>query len=321
MGLPSTKYVRKSYSKVQSQQPRPRPKILGTTSYTQCKVEWRQDRLMSTDTCLSLPLVSVCLSWLLRFTWFLGSLRCVAPESQDSIDGEFNSENSLQLRLCFLFQPSVFSFVIETRCTAHCHSTVCKCKPWPTEQVAAALTDSFSRGYDPYTHACKARPLTTVRRISVSVIVITYLREQRITHQRHVGIMWAFFFFFSNMSHRNNLSKCKSKARRVVCDFRELHYVCTCCYMYEVLIHTIMSNVFEILEMHVESKATGTRTTPSTLTPDVHTRLSRFIGGTDTFSSAEHSTNTLETNLCDVVLEVLGCSYRRCALPCTDTHV
>ena len=46
------------------------------------------------------------------------SLCCT--ESEDSIDGEFNLENSEQLRLCFLFQPSVF-FLIETRCTAHCH--------------------------------------------------------------------------------------------------------------------------------------------------------------------------------------------------------
>ena len=45
------------------------------------------------------------------------SLCC--SESEDSIDGELNSENSLQLRLCFLFQPPVFP--IETRCTAHCH--------------------------------------------------------------------------------------------------------------------------------------------------------------------------------------------------------
>ena len=64
---------------------------------------------MSSDTCLSsfgarllvlappVPLVS----------WF--PLLCCA-ESEDSIDGEFNSENSLQLRLCFLFQPSLVFF-------------------------------------------------------------------------------------------------------------------------------------------------------------------------------------------------------------------
>ena len=42
----------------------------------------------------------------------------------------------------------------------------------PTEEAAPALTDSFSLGYDPYTHACKARPPTTVGRTSLSVIVI-----------------------------------------------------------------------------------------------------------------------------------------------------
>ena len=41
----------------------------------------------------------------------------------------------------------------------------------PTEQAAPALTDSFSRVYDPYTHACKARPPMTVGRTSLSVIV------------------------------------------------------------------------------------------------------------------------------------------------------
>ena len=30
----------------------------------------------------------------------------------------------------------------------------------------------YSRGYDPYTHACKARPLTTVGRTFLSVIII-----------------------------------------------------------------------------------------------------------------------------------------------------
>ena len=34
------------------------------------------------------------------------------------------------------------------------------------------LTDSFSRGYDPYTHACQARPLSPDGWTSLSVIVI-----------------------------------------------------------------------------------------------------------------------------------------------------
>ena len=44
----------------------------------------------------------------------------------------------------------------------------------PTAQVTPALTDSFSWAYDPYTHACKARPLTTAGWTSFSVIVIVH---------------------------------------------------------------------------------------------------------------------------------------------------
>ena len=40
----------------------------------------------------------------------------------------------------------------------------------PTEQAAPGLTD-FSRCCDPYTQACKARPLTTVGRTSLSGII------------------------------------------------------------------------------------------------------------------------------------------------------
>ena len=39
----------------------------------------------------------------------------------------------------------------------------------PTAQVTPALTDSFSRGHDPFAHACKARPLTIVGWTSLSV--------------------------------------------------------------------------------------------------------------------------------------------------------
>ena len=42
----------------------------------------------------------------------------------------------------------------------------------PKAHATPALTDFFSWGYDPYTHACKTRPLTTVGWTSLSVIVI-----------------------------------------------------------------------------------------------------------------------------------------------------
>ena len=45
----------------------------------------------------------------------------------------------------------------------------------PTEQAASVVTD-FSWGYDPYTHACKARPPTTVGRTSLSVIIIIIIQ-------------------------------------------------------------------------------------------------------------------------------------------------
>ena len=48
----------------------------------------------------------------------------------------------------------------------------------PAVQVPSALTDSFSRGHDPFTHACKARPLTVVEWTSLSVIVIVIVLRQ-----------------------------------------------------------------------------------------------------------------------------------------------
>ena len=45
------------------------------------------------------------------------------------------------------------------------------------------LTDSFSRGYDPYTHACRARPLSTDgwTSLRVTVIVIAYVVAESVT--------------------------------------------------------------------------------------------------------------------------------------------
>ena len=62
---------------------------------------------MSSDTCLSSSGARflVLAPRFLLVSWF-PSLCCA--ESEDSIDHEFNSENSLQLRLYDLFQSSVF---------------------------------------------------------------------------------------------------------------------------------------------------------------------------------------------------------------------
>ena len=52
----------------------------------------------------------------------------------------------------------------------------------PTEQATSVVTDFFSWGYDPYTHACKARHLTTVGRTSLSVIIIISRQEKAASH-------------------------------------------------------------------------------------------------------------------------------------------
>ena len=49
----------------------------------------------------------------------------------------------------------------------------------PTAQVTPALQDSLSWGYDPNTHARKARPLTTVGWTSLSVIVIVSVANRQ----------------------------------------------------------------------------------------------------------------------------------------------
>ena len=53
----------------------------------------------------------------------------------------------------------------------------------PTEQVPSAVTDSFSWGHDPFTHACKARPLTDVGWTFLSVSLSLSLSKA--CHQEH----------------------------------------------------------------------------------------------------------------------------------------
>ena len=58
----------------------------------------------------------------------------------------------------------------------------------PAEQAAPALTDSFSLGYDPYTHACKARLPTIVGRTSLSVIVsLSHVNNARLKGHSDYG--------------------------------------------------------------------------------------------------------------------------------------
>ena len=91
-------------------------------------------------------------------------------ESEDSIDGDSNSENSLQLRLRFLFAATRIAHRDPVYCTLSCNRV--QVQTLPTAQATPAPTDSFSRDYDPYIDACEAKPLTTVGWTSLSVIVI-----------------------------------------------------------------------------------------------------------------------------------------------------
>ena len=56
-------------------------------------------------------------------------------------------------------------------CSMYCtlSSTVCTCKPCQQSKPQQPLQTLFSRGHDPFAHACKARPLTIVGRTSLSV--------------------------------------------------------------------------------------------------------------------------------------------------------
>ena len=130
---------------------------------TQREVESDQDGLMNYGTCPTLlPAVRLS-SWIFLDLPRPPSLRCT--ESEDSSD--LSSENFTSYSLCFF--PTCFflwSHVLHIVINGVCVQTL------PTAQATPALTDSFSRGHDPFAHACKARPLTIVGWISLSVIVI-----------------------------------------------------------------------------------------------------------------------------------------------------
>ena len=108
----------------------------------------QQAGLMSSDTCL--PSFVACLRVLaprfLLVSWF-PSLCCT--DSEDS--SEFNSENLYQQQPVFLGSTSL------------------------ANRASRTSSDRFfSRGYDPFTHACKVRPLTTVGSSSSSSLHRSY---------------------------------------------------------------------------------------------------------------------------------------------------
>ena len=74
---------------------------------------------------------------------------------------DFNSEKLYQQQPVFLS-----SYVFSMFDVLHTVINSVYMKNLPTKQATSVVTDSFSWGYDPFTHACKARPLTTVGRTS-----------------------------------------------------------------------------------------------------------------------------------------------------------
>merc|ERR1712136_49007 len=101
-------------------------------------------------------------------------------KSEDSIDGESVYSEFRSAMLFSFFPVSSVShgdqlhFTLSPNCV-HVQTL-------PIAQDTPVQTDSFSRLYDPYTHACKARPLSTDGWTSPSVIVIVIV--SRIAHIR-----------------------------------------------------------------------------------------------------------------------------------------
>ena len=95
------------------------------------------------------------------FSWFPG-FRCVEqnPRIPRLSFSEFVPATAcVSFVLCFL----------HVRCTAHCHQQCVRAK-LANRASHLSCNRFYSRCYDPYTHAWKARPPTTVGRTSLSVI-------------------------------------------------------------------------------------------------------------------------------------------------------
>ena len=102
-------------------------------------------------------------------------MRCT--ESEDSSD--LNSEKLFRQQLVFISSLRVFFlFVFDV---LHTVINSVYVQTLPTEQATPALTDFFSRGHDPFAHACEARPLTIVGWTFLNVIVIVTV-NLRYTH-------------------------------------------------------------------------------------------------------------------------------------------
>ena len=82
------------------------------------------------------------------------SMRCTGYDSSD-----LNSENLFQQQPVFISSLRVFFLLCSMYCTLS----------FANRASTSVVTDFFSRGHDPFAHACNARPLTIVGWTSVSV--------------------------------------------------------------------------------------------------------------------------------------------------------
>ena len=146
-----------------------------TTKLDSRKVESDQGGLMSYGTYHTLPPAFCCLpgsSWI-PLTPF---------DALHRIRGfqRFEFREFIPATACVYFIPSCFSLMFDVLLTVINSVYV---QTFPTEQATPAFTDSFSRGHDPFAHACKARPLTIVGRTSLSVSLSLSLSLRRNTTQ------------------------------------------------------------------------------------------------------------------------------------------
>ena len=154
------KYCLQDVAKTGHFQLRSRLKSL-STSFSILQKEKLQAGLMCSDY-LSPSFGSV--SWPRCLSWFLASA------GLNRIRGarDFNSVNLYQQQPVFISSLRVFFPYVQL----HIVINSVHVQNLPTEQATSVVTGCFSWGYYPYTHACKARPLTTVGRTSLSVIII-----------------------------------------------------------------------------------------------------------------------------------------------------
>ena len=134
-------------------------------------MEITQDGLVSSGACRTFP-PAVFLVLLTIFVY--------CTESEDSIDFRIQriySKNSL----CLDSSLRVFVFDV----TTHCHQQ-CACAHLANSASPISFNRFSLQGHEPYTHACKARPLTVVGWTSLGVMVI-------VIHSSSLNVIFVLF--------------------------------------------------------------------------------------------------------------------------------